>query len=211
MSLLSSWRRLASPTPKIDPCPCPSHDDLAIIEKADVLNSQLADSRADKVQRLVHTIVETHSDLLKLDHFRPGNPINQLLGNLVSVCSEIYDRDIVDQVCMPRRHEDPTSWTCARTNPTSFPSRSSPTLVFKLSSPLSVRSAPRPSPASSYTGPTTSCRARPRTQRMSSPAYTPFPTMKTTKSSPAWSCAPSSPPPRPHPDASPLSGRVRCP
>ncbi|KAK3906178.1 putative nicotianamine synthase [Staphylotrichum tortipilum] len=98
MSLLSSWRRLASPTPKMDPCPCPSHDDIAIVEKADVLNAQLVDSRADKVQHLVHTIVETHSDLLKLAHFRPGNPINQLLGNLVSVCAEIYDRDIVDQV-----------------------------------------------------------------------------------------------------------------
>jgi len=98
MSLLASWLRLGSPTAKMDPCPCASHDSLAIVEKADVLRDQLLDSRAEKIQWLVQTIIETHSGLLDLPHFRPGNAINQFLGNLVSVCSEIHDRDIVDKV-----------------------------------------------------------------------------------------------------------------
>ncbi|EAQ85681.1 hypothetical protein CHGG_06934 [Chaetomium globosum CBS 148.51] len=82
----------------MEPCPCASHDSLAIVEKADILHDQLADARTEKVQWLVRTIVETHSDLLKLPHFRPGNAINKLLGNLVSVCSEIHDREVVDRV-----------------------------------------------------------------------------------------------------------------
>lgn len=98
MSLLSSWLRLGGPTAKLDPCPCASHDSLAIVEKADVLQDQLLDARAEKVQWLVQTIVGTHSELLALPHFRPGQAINQLLGNLVSVCSEIHDRNIVDKV-----------------------------------------------------------------------------------------------------------------
>jgi hypothetical protein len=98
MSLLSSWLRLGSPTAKTSPCPCPSHDSLAIVEKADVLRDQLVDAKAEKVQWLVQTIIETHSDLLKLPHYRPGPAINNLLGNLVSVCSEIHDRDIVARV-----------------------------------------------------------------------------------------------------------------
>lgn len=102
MPLLTSWLRLGDPTAKMDPCPCPaSHDSLAMVEKADILRGQLVDSRADKVQWLVQTVVETHLELLKLPHLRPGNAINQLLGNLVSVCSEIHDRDTVDKVCRP--------------------------------------------------------------------------------------------------------------
>ncbi|KAH6840607.1 Nicotianamine synthase [Chaetomium sp. MPI-CAGE-AT-0009] len=82
----------------MEPCPCASHDSLAIVEKADILKDQLADARAEKVQGLVRSIVETHSDLLKLPHLRPGDAINKLLGNLVSVCSEIHDREVVDRV-----------------------------------------------------------------------------------------------------------------
>jgi hypothetical protein len=85
----------------MEPCPCTSHDSLAIVEKTDILHDQLADARAEKVQWLVRSIVETHSDLLKLPHFRPGNAINKLLGNLVSVCSEIHDREVVDRVPPP--------------------------------------------------------------------------------------------------------------
>jgi hypothetical protein len=99
MSLLASWLRLVtSPTAKMDPCPCASHDSIAIVEKADVLHDELEDKRAEKVRWLVQTVVETQADLLKLPHFRPGKAINQLLGNLVSVCSEIHDREIVDKV-----------------------------------------------------------------------------------------------------------------
>src|SRR5690242_3286527 len=103
MSLLTSWLRFGfgSPAAKTDPCPCASHDSIAIVEKADVLHDQLADSRAEKVQWLVQSVVETHSALLELPHFRPGKAINQLLGNLVTVCSEIYDSDIVDKVTLP--------------------------------------------------------------------------------------------------------------
>ena len=82
----------------MDPCPCESHDSLTIVEKAEVLQDQLADTKSQKSQSLVRTIIQTHSELLELPNFRPGPSINQLLGNLVSICSEIYDRDIVDKV-----------------------------------------------------------------------------------------------------------------
>ncbi|KAK4104458.1 Nicotianamine synthase [Parathielavia hyrcaniae] len=99
MSLLASRLRLASPTAKMDPCPCASHDSIAIVEKkADVLRAQVTDSRAEKVRWLVQSVVETHAQLLQLPHFRPGKAINHLLGNLVAVCSEIHDRDTVDKV-----------------------------------------------------------------------------------------------------------------
>jgi hypothetical protein len=130
----------------MDPYPCASHESLAIVEKADILRNRLVDSRAEKVQWLVQTVVETHSELLKLPHFRPGNAINQLLGNLVSVCSEIHDRDIVDKVCRP-----PQLWQDQADT-----ARSSPTPTYKHVSRPSARSAPKPSPASSCTGPSAS-------------------------------------------------------
>lgn len=99
MSLLPSWLRLGSPVTKMDPCPCVSHDSLTIIEKADLLRDQLVDAKSQKVQWLVQNIVGTHAELLKLPDLKPGKAINQLLGNLVTVCSEIHDRDIVDKVC----------------------------------------------------------------------------------------------------------------
>ncbi|KAK4235197.1 putative nicotianamine synthase [Achaetomium macrosporum] len=98
MPQLASWFRLGSPTSKMDPCPCPSGDSIAIVEKADVLQDQLADARSEKVRWLVQTVTQTHAELLKLPNLRPGKAINQLLGNLVSVCSEIHDRDTVEQV-----------------------------------------------------------------------------------------------------------------
>ncbi|KAL2256461.1 hypothetical protein VTK26DRAFT_1629 [Humicola hyalothermophila] len=103
MSLLPSWLRLGSPTTKMDPCPCVSHDSLTIIEKADLLLDQLADAKSQKVQWLVRNIVGTHAELLKLPDLKPGKAINQLLGNLVSICSEIYDRDIVEKVLTNRQ------------------------------------------------------------------------------------------------------------
>jgi hypothetical protein len=98
MSLLTSWLRPGDLAAKTEPCPCASHDSLDIVEKADVLRDQLADARDKKVQWLVQTVVETHSKLLELPHYRPAKAINQLLGNLVSVCSEIHDRDVVEKV-----------------------------------------------------------------------------------------------------------------
>ncbi|KAH6627213.1 Nicotianamine synthase [Chaetomium sp. MPI-SDFR-AT-0129] len=98
MSLLTSWLRLGSPWSKREPCPCVSHDSLAMVEKADVLREQRLDSRTEKAKALAKTIVHTHSELLKLPHLRPAPAINQLLGNLVSVCSEIHDREFVDKV-----------------------------------------------------------------------------------------------------------------
>ncbi|KAL2021844.1 hypothetical protein VTK56DRAFT_6618 [Thermocarpiscus australiensis] len=82
----------------MDPCPCDSPDSIAIVEKADVLQSQLADARAEKIQWLVRSIIETHSELAKLPNFRPGKTINRLLGDLVSICSEIHDRHTVEEV-----------------------------------------------------------------------------------------------------------------
>ncbi|AEO57122.1 hypothetical protein MYCTH_2302937 [Thermothelomyces thermophilus ATCC 42464] len=98
MSLLTSWLRLGSPKMKMDPCPCASHNSLAIVEKADILRDQLADSTSKQAQWLVQRIVETHAELLRLPHLRPGKVINQLLGNLVSACSDIYDQEVVDKV-----------------------------------------------------------------------------------------------------------------
>lgn len=98
MSLLLSWLRLRSSPSKGNPCPCVSHDSITIVEKADVLKDQLADARSQRARRLVQSILDIHSQLLKLPHYRPGKPINQLLTNLVSLCSEIYDREVVDKV-----------------------------------------------------------------------------------------------------------------
>ncbi|GAB1315218.1 Nicotianamine synthase [Madurella fahalii] len=98
MSLLSSFLRLGGPPRKMDSSPCAFQDSLTIVEKADVVQDQLADARSEKIQRLVRSIADTHSELLKLPHLRPGKAINKLLGNLVSICSEIHDRGIVDKV-----------------------------------------------------------------------------------------------------------------
>lgn len=101
MSLLSSLLRLGGPPKTMDPCPCAFQDSLTIVEKADVLQDQLADARSEKAQWLVRSIVDTHAELLKLPHLRPGKAINQLLGDLVSICSEIHDRAIVEKVIIP--------------------------------------------------------------------------------------------------------------
>ncbi|KAL1844210.1 hypothetical protein VTJ49DRAFT_3866 [Mycothermus thermophilus] len=98
MSLFISWLRLGSPTKKMDPCPCASHDSIDIVEKDDILRDQRAEERAVQVQNLVRRIVDTHTDLLRLPHLRPGKIINKLLGDLVTVCSDIYDREVVDAV-----------------------------------------------------------------------------------------------------------------
>lgn len=99
-SLLAAWLGLGSPVAKEGPCPCPgpSNDSCMIVEKADDLREELVGIRRKKVQRIICCIIETHSDLLKLPHLRPGKIINQLLGNLVSVCSEIHDHDTVAKV-----------------------------------------------------------------------------------------------------------------
>ncbi|SPQ20860.1 14b1815c-b390-4f59-8ecf-722ee587f229 [Thermothielavioides terrestris] len=101
MSLLASWLRrlrLGSSRSTVDPCPCQSHDSIAIVEKADLLPDQSLESRSEEVQRLVRAIADTHAELLTLPDLRPGKAINHLLGNLVSVCSEIHDRDVVEKV-----------------------------------------------------------------------------------------------------------------
>lgn len=101
MSILSSWLRLGGLAPKkLEPCPCVSHDSLAIVEKAEVLRDQKLEERAAQVQNLVRRIVDTHAALLRLPHLRPGKIINQLLGDLVTLCSEIYDREVIDAVCV---------------------------------------------------------------------------------------------------------------
>lgn len=106
MSLLTSWLRFGYPKTKMEPCSCASHDSLAIVEKAEILQDQLADSTNKQVQWLVQHIVKTHAELLKLPHLRPGKVINQLLGNLVSACSDIYDQEVVDKVPFPGTKHD---------------------------------------------------------------------------------------------------------
>ncbi|KAL2269207.1 hypothetical protein VTJ83DRAFT_4053 [Remersonia thermophila] len=98
MSLLPSWLRLGSPTKKMEPCPCVSHDSIDMVEKEDILRDQKAEERASQAQSLVRRIVDTHSNLVRLPHLRPGKIINKLLGDLVAVCSDIYDREVVDAV-----------------------------------------------------------------------------------------------------------------
>ncbi|KAK4201494.1 putative nicotianamine synthase [Triangularia verruculosa] len=98
MPLLASWLGIVSPTKKLDKYPRSSHDSLTIIEKADIVQSQKADAREKKLQQLVRSIVDTHTELITLPHLRPAPAINKLLGNLVSICSEIHDQEIVDKV-----------------------------------------------------------------------------------------------------------------
>ncbi|KAK3681381.1 Nicotianamine synthase [Podospora appendiculata] len=87
----------------IKPCHCDSrrsHDSIAIIEKSEVLCAQIEAEGANMgaVQQIVQTIIDTHSALVKLPDLNPGDSINKLLGNLVSVCSEIHDQATVDKV-----------------------------------------------------------------------------------------------------------------
>lgn len=114
MSVLPAWLRFGSssiattqPTIKTDrdeayvsssSSPSSSQASIAIVEKADIINSQIADTKAEKAQWIVQTVVDTHAKLLELPHLRPDPAINQLLGNLVSVCSEIHDQEIVNKV-----------------------------------------------------------------------------------------------------------------
>ncbi|KAK0708826.1 Nicotianamine synthase [Apiosordaria backusii] len=101
MPLLASWLGIGSPTKKLDTYPRSSHDSLTIVEKADILQSQQTDAREEKAHWLVQSIVNTHTELLKLPHLRPGPAINKLLGNLVSICSEIHDQEIVNKAVLP--------------------------------------------------------------------------------------------------------------
>ncbi|KAK3365618.1 Nicotianamine synthase [Lasiosphaeria ovina] len=80
------------------PCLCDSQDSITIVEKVEVIQTQREKTNMDKVQSLVQTITETHARLLKLPDLGPGKEINELLGNLVEVCSEIHDQDTVQQV-----------------------------------------------------------------------------------------------------------------
>ena len=99
MSLLAAWLGLGSFATKASACSTLPSESITTAEKTDELREQLVvDPRIGNVQRLVRTIVDTHSELLKLPHLRPGKVINQLLGNLVTVCSEIHDRDTVAKV-----------------------------------------------------------------------------------------------------------------
>ncbi|KAK3370391.1 Nicotianamine synthase [Podospora didyma] len=98
MSLLS-WLGLGPISAKDDTrCLCPSQESIAIIEKAEAAVNQLEDIKTQKVHSLAQIIITTHSQLLTLSHHRPDKVINDLLGNLVAVCSEIHDQDTVRQV-----------------------------------------------------------------------------------------------------------------
>ncbi|KAK4224254.1 putative nicotianamine synthase [Podospora fimiseda] len=81
-----------------NPSPSSSSSSITIVDKDEIIINQLSDAKEEKVQWIVQTVVETHSKLLELPHLRPDDAINQLLGNLVSVCSEIHDQEIVNKV-----------------------------------------------------------------------------------------------------------------
>ncbi|KAK4162697.1 putative nicotianamine synthase [Cladorrhinum sp. PSN259] len=102
--LLPTWLRFGGGSTSTITCkaktasPSSSQSSITIVEKDDIISSELADARDEKVRFIVQTIVDTHSKLLQLPHLRPDDAINQLLGKLVSICSEIHDQDIVTQV-----------------------------------------------------------------------------------------------------------------
>ena len=47
-------------------------------------------------------IVRTHRELCALENYEPGELINELLTNLVAVCSEVHDHETIRQVCARR-------------------------------------------------------------------------------------------------------------
>ncbi|KAK0629539.1 Nicotianamine synthase [Bombardia bombarda] len=52
-----------------------------------------------KAQQIVERVLVIHSELLKLgQNLHPGPTINELLGSLVVLCSQIHDQDITRQV-----------------------------------------------------------------------------------------------------------------
>ncbi|KAK3939644.1 putative nicotianamine synthase [Diplogelasinospora grovesii] len=99
MSSLIAWLGLGRRA-NLAKCLCDSDsgDSITIVEKAEVIRSQVEDAKSQTAQKLVQSIIATHMELLELPHFRPGKTIDELLGNLVSLCCQIHDQEIVRQV-----------------------------------------------------------------------------------------------------------------
>jgi nicotianamine synthase len=75
---------------------------MTIVDHADVAKCDLEHARCETVKRVAGAILQTHSALLELSDLRPGHATNQLLGNLVSLCTQIHDADTVGEACALR-------------------------------------------------------------------------------------------------------------
>ncbi|KAK3358840.1 Nicotianamine synthase [Lasiosphaeria hispida] len=101
MSFFLSWLGLR-PKAQITQPPAylctQSQESITIIEKEDVTAWQKMDAQKEAAIGIANTVVATHTELCKLTSYAPGETINRLLGNLVSVCSQIHETDVVQEV-----------------------------------------------------------------------------------------------------------------
>ena len=134
---------------------------------------------APSADEIASFIVRTHRELCALESYEPGELVNELLTNLVAVCSEVHDHEITRQVRGggggggggTRRLAHTQSCVSANLD------RSSAITVFSKPSRPYVESARSPSRAWSPTGPAGSSKTRimhPRRSRR-------FPTTTTTR------------------------------
>ncbi|KAK0720949.1 Nicotianamine synthase [Lasiosphaeris hirsuta] len=99
MSFLFSWMGLRPKAPTTQPPACPrtqSQESITIIEKDDIVAWQKMDAKKEAAISIANTVVATHTELCKLTSYAPGETINSLLGNLVSVCSQIHGTEVLD-------------------------------------------------------------------------------------------------------------------
>ncbi|KAK5660044.1 hypothetical protein OQA88_13513 [Cercophora sp. LCS_1] len=115
MSFLLSWLGLRfSQVPARPRLSChqnlPSMDSVSVIDKEEVTMAQKLEAREQQAQAIakgiVGEIVDTHTELMTLTTFEPGEKVNRLLGNLVRLCSATYDRKTVELVLSDPAVED---------------------------------------------------------------------------------------------------------
>jgi len=108
--LCLSWPRKRSQKPKpltqSAPSPYDSQDSITITEKQGISKSQPKKIEMSPVaEAICDKVVETHRQLLELGNYEPGEKINKLLGELVPLCTQTLDRNIVQQVRQTCRNE----------------------------------------------------------------------------------------------------------
>ena len=103
---LSTWfRTKAKAKRKAESCTTASQDSVTVVEKTDGNrpNSSLNkldcdDDGSDNAQAIRRDIIQTYLELTELPSYEPGETVNRLLSNLVSLCSGIHDQATIKRV-----------------------------------------------------------------------------------------------------------------
>lgn len=54
-----------------------------------------------KAERIIQKLLKTHVLLRELPDLHPGDDVNGILSGLVSLCSQIHDREVIKLVGLP--------------------------------------------------------------------------------------------------------------